>query len=362
MNESFFDKLPVSPFQLRVFLGSLICTFVMVALQFLGVRVPKIHMVFPHKVSIPAPSVFNSTVKKKLDKKVSNYSLQEGNPLVAQVSADETHDYDQAAAYAVIDFQNGNVIASKNLHERLPIASLTKIMTAITALDLASPTDTFTVSQTASEMIPTRIGVVPGERMTLEELLDAGLMTSANDAIQVIKEGIDQKYHEELFINAMNENAKVLGLSDSHFANPQGFDSADNYSSAADLAVLSQYALAHYPLIDQIVNKDYTQLQANQDHKQFDLYNWNGLLDVYPGAEGVKIGNTAAASYTTVVLANRENKKILVVLLGAPGVLERDLWASELLDLGYEQTLGLTAVAVTPDQLHAKYSTWKYWN
>jgi D-alanyl-D-alanine carboxypeptidase len=187
-------------------------------------------------------------------------------------------------------------------------------------------------------------------------------MTSANDAIQVIKEGVDQKYNADIFVRSMNENAQVLGLHDSHFANPQGFDSPDNYSSAADLATLSQYALSHYPLIDQIAKQDYVQLPANVDHKQFDLYNWNGLLDVYPGAEGIKIGNTGAAGYTTVVLANRENKKILVVVLGAPGVLERDLWASELLDLGYQQTMGLTAVDVTSDQLHEKYSTWKYWN
>lgn len=99
----------------------------------------------------------------------------------------------------------------------------------------------------------------------------------------------------------------------------------------------------------------------DDNHKQADLYNWNGLLGVYPGVKGVKIGNTEDAGYATTVLAEREGKKILVVLLGAPGVLQRDLWPSMLLDIGFEK-LGLKPIGITEDQLRAKYSTWKYWN
>ena len=101
---------------------------------------------------------------------------------------------------------------------------------------------------------------------------------------------------------------------------------------------------------------------SNENHKQFDLYNWNGLLDVYPDVHGVKIGNTAAAQKTTIVYSTRGGKKLVAVVLGAPDITKRDLWAAKLLDIGYQQTLGLPPVNVTEEQLAAKYSTWHYWN
>ncbi len=248
------------------------------------------------------------------------------------------------------------------MSKKEPIASLTKIMSAVVALDLVSPDKEFTVSPKASTIEPTRIGVIPGQKFKMSELLEAGLMTSANDAIEVVREGVDDVYKEPVFVKAMNQKATYVGLKNSHFANPQGFDSVQNYSSAEDLAILARYALTEYPLISQIVKNDYAYMPETATHKQYDLYNWNGLIDVYPNISGVKIGNTDDAGMTTVVVSERQGKKILVVLLGAPGVLERDLWAADLLDLGFEKTLGLSAIAVTPDQLHAKYSSWHYWN
>lgn len=86
------------------------------------------------------------------------------------------------------------------------------------------------------------------------------------------------------------------------------------------MAVLSYYALKNYPLLAEIVKKDYVRLPANEYHKQFDLYNWQGLLGVYPNVFGLKIGNTDAAGTTTSIAAERDGKRILVVLLGAPDV------------------------------------------
>lgn len=88
------------------------------------------------------------------------------------------------------------------------------------------------------------------------------------------------------------------------------------------------------------------------------LYNWNGLVGVYPHIIGVKIGNTGKAGKTTIVLSERENKKLLVVALGAPGIIERDLWASQLLDAGYHDILGLPAIDITEYDLRQKYATW----
>ena len=150
------------------------------------------------------------TIKPKLHQRPSTFSLKEDSSFIPQTFAAE--DFEQLSAYALIDLDSGEIIKQKNGKERLPIASLTKVMTAVVALDLASPTDMITVDQQAASMIPTKIGIVPGETMSLEELLHASLMTSANDATQQIKNGIDAKYHDQIFVKSMNEKANFLNL------------------------------------------------------------------------------------------------------------------------------------------------------
>ena len=304
-------------------------------------------------------SVFDN-LKPKLEEKVNSFKLKKSTSLIPQAYA--ASDYENAKAYAVVDLDTGAIITEKDGDIPYSIASLTKVMTAIVALDLASPDESFTISQTAADMEPTKIGVVAGETMTLNELLHASLLTSANDATEVIKEGIDAKYGEDVFIDAMNSKAAFIGMDHTRFANPQGFDDPNHYSTAHDLALLAHYAMNNYPLIREIVAKDYDFLPENEHHKQFDLYNWNGLLDVYPKTYGIKIGNTGEAGVTTMVASARGGKNIAVILLGAPGVLERDLWASQLLDVGYEQTIGLDPIVVTEEELRAKYATWQYFN
>lgn len=330
-------------------------TFTMVTLQLFGAHLPRI-------IS-PLPKDKPDTMKEllpMLHATPNTYSLKKPINFVGSAYASDA--VDQANAYAVLDYDTGRIIAEKDGQNQVPIASLTKIMTAVVALDLAKPTDVFTVTKTAADEVPTKIAVEPGQKFTLDELLHASLMTSANDATEVIRDGVDHKYNDTIFIQAMNAKAQFLGLKHTHFMNPQGFDNDAHYSSAEDLAVLAHYALTNYPEIAGIVNQDFAHLDANQHHPKEDLYNWNGLLDVYPNVSGVKIGNTDAAQMTTIVLSERAGKKILVVLLGAPSILDRDLWASQLLDLGFEQTMGLPPINVTEDQLRAKYATWRYGN
>jgi D-alanyl-D-alanine carboxypeptidase len=351
----------------KSFLISMVATFLMAALSHFGVganllqiggdfATQKAGMINPQPTKVD----HIQNLIPKLDSKKNSFNLIKEKLLIppAQASAN----FYQANSFIVIDFDSGKVLDEKDSDKKVPIASLTKVMSSVVALDLAGPQDLMEVSQRASKTAPTKMGVVPGQRWTLEQLLNAALLTSANDAIEVMREGVDKHEGYPIFVKAMNKKAELLNLKNSHFTNPQGFDNTEHYSSAADLAILSHYAIQNYPLISEVAKKDYQYYSEDQNHKQADLYNWNGLLGTYPGVMGLKIGNTENASYTTIVLSEREGKKVLIVLLGAPGILERDLWASELLDQGFSKLSSLPPVNITEDQLKAKYKTWKYFN
>lgn len=352
-----FDRAGFETLNWRVFIISVVVGFIFAALQHFGIQ---------FQLQLPSIPAANQSVKNaidiiqpKLEEKKDQYKVKKQSSLIPQSYA--SSDVDKASAYAVVDFNTGDVISEKDISRQLPIASLTKIMTAVVTLDLVSPDDVFSVSERAADEIPTKMGLPAGDKLTVKELLHALLMTSANDAAEVLAEGVNVKYGQDIFIQAMNNKAKFLHLNNTHFENPQGFDADEHYSSAEDLVILAHYALTHYSLISEIVKKDYQFIPANGYHRQMDLYNWNGLLDVYPDTIGVKIGNTDKAGMTTVVVSNRNSKKLIAVVLGAPGVLERDLWASQLLDAGYQVNMGLPPVNVTETQLRDKYSTWKYW-
>lgn len=361
MYNDILNQLKISRHQIKVFVGTMIAMFIMMTFHYLGVHSAFKSPTFNTLIQKKADAM--DAVRPKLQQKNNNFKLKKETMVMQQAYAEVTPAaYDQATAYAVVDLDTGKILAEKNGDQALPIASITKIMTAIVALDLASPNEQFTVTDQAAAMPPTKLVLEKGEKMTLEELLNASLMTSANDATEEIRDGVNEKYHDDIFVKAMNDKAKFLGLKHSHFTTPQGFDYVNNASSPEDLAILTQYALKNYPVIAEIVKKDYQLLPASNNHKQLDLYNWNGLLDVYPDIQGMKIGNTTNAGYTTAVVSARGGKRIFVALLGAPGVLERDLWTAQLLDEAYTQTLGLPPVTVTQDQLEAKYATWRYGN
>ncbi len=352
MNNFDFTKLPWRGF----FIG-LVITFLVTSLHLTNL-LPNLNF-SDSKQSVEKISVFPK-IRELLYKNKNTFRLNKKSAFIQKAYAAPADIY--AESFITVDLDTGEIIGERRMNQRLPIASLTKIMTSVVALDLANKDEEFLVSQKASHIEPTKIGVVPGERMNLEELINAALLTSANDAIQVIKEGIDNKYNEEIFIKAMNEKAKFLGLNNTSFDNPQGFDGPNNFSTSEDLAILSAYALDNYPLIEAVAKKDYEYLAKNQNHKQFDLQNWNGLIGVYPGTIGLKIGNTDDAGKTTVVVSQRGGKRILSVVLGTPDILERDLSASKLLDQGYLETLGLPPVNVTQEQLEKKYQSWQYFD
>lgn len=335
----------------------------MMSLHYMGVP-------SPFKAKITHPAVQNKAeaateeamkkVRPQLQKQKNDFKLKKESRLfLPEANAEELPaTYDTASGYIVADLESGKILAGKNADQHMPVASITKIMTAIIALDLASPSEQITITDNAAAYPPSKINVVPGEKMTLEELLNASLLASANDATESILEGVNAKYKADIFVRAMNEKAVLLGMKNTHFTNPQGFDFQDNGSSPADLAILTSYALKNYPLIAQIVQKDYQYLPANEYHHENNLYNWNGLIGVYPDTIGMKIGNTNAAGFTTTVVSNRGGKKLFAALLGAPGIRERDMWTAQLLDEAYKQAFNFDPINITEEQLQEKYDSW----
>lgn len=333
---------------IKIFLISLSLTFLMTAIP-LGFRQTWVKPAF-QQVDVL------EQMKPLLEARPNHFQIKK--EYVPDVSENQSG-AEQSSAYAVVDMEGGQVIASKNLSKKLPIASLTKIMTSVVALDLVRPGEQFSVPHNATLQVPTKVMLRAGETYRLENLLKFALISSANDAAEVIKEGIDNKFGQGTFIKAMNLKAKFLGLKNTRFANAKGYDNNENFSSAEDLSILSAYALTEYPEIAGIVSREYEDLTGGIDYR-FYLNNWNGLLGVYPGVSGIKIGNTRNAGHTTVVASEREGRKILAVVLGAPGIMERDLWAARLLDLGFTKTAGLKPVNITRNQLQAKYDSWQY--
>ncbi|MBI2337713.1 D-alanyl-D-alanine carboxypeptidase [Candidatus Daviesbacteria bacterium] len=334
---------------IRIFSTGLLLTFLMVVMPHLGISKRLIN-------PMPKPVGILEQVKTKLETRQNYFQIKK--QLISAVFAGS--DYEEARAYTVADLSSGQIITAKNPSKRLPVASLTKIMTAIVALDLTKPDEKFSVSEKAASQIPTKVMLKEGEVFSILDLLKHMLISSANDSAEVIKEGIDLKYEPGTFIKAMNLKAQILGLKNTHFTNAEGYDDSNHFSSTEDLTTLSAYALKEYPEIAQIVSKPFEDLTKNATDLRFYLNNWNGLIGVYPNVSGVKIGNTGKAGHSTIVVSEREGSKILAVLLGAPGVLERDLWTAELLDLGFNKVAGLKPVGVTEDQLQSKYETWKY--
>ncbi len=258
-----------------------------------------------------------------------------------------------------VNYDTGEVYYSQNSAARMRIASITKLMTSMVAMDLVSMDEKFTVEQAATEVEPTVIGVRVGDQLTTRELIEGGLLTSGNDAMAVLAEGVGKKYSGDttLFIAAMNEKAKQIGMKNTQFDNPQGYDGPNHYSTVEDVVYMARYALKNYPELAKIVTRKDTYLEPTTTHRGINLPNWNMLINTYPGADGVKIGNTGEAGHTTVASSTRNGKRVLAVVLGAEGILERDMSAAELLNVGFA-SLGITPFPMTEDILRERIKDW----
>ena len=238
-----------------------------------------------------------------------------------------------ARAAIVIDARDGMVMYAKHPDAERAIASTTKLMTALLALEQAKPSDVFTAPAYNAMSAESRINLREGERMTVHDLLEALLLESANDAAVTIAEGVSGS--REAFVEEMNDRAADLGLEHTSYANPIGLDEAGNYSSARDLAALARVLLQR-PRFARIVDMPEAELESGARPRV--VANRNDLIAAYPWVSGVKTGYTANAGNVLVGSAEGPGgARVISVVLGEPTETARNSETLALLRWGLTQ-------------------------
>lgn len=215
-------------------------------------------------------------------------------------------------ASLVEDINSGQVLYSKDPEERVPIASTTKIMTALVAKNYFKPDDALTVPD-LSGIIGSSMGLKTGEQMTFQNLLYGMLLNSGNDAAYTIASNYPGGV--TAFVAAMNNKALEMNLTHTHFDNPIGYDSPDHFSSASDLAKVS-ILLVNDPTLSQIVDTKQAVVASVDGKIVHNLENLNELLGE-DGVVGVKTGTTPLAKENFVGLVDKNNQRILTIVLGS---------------------------------------------
>lgn len=235
----------------------------------------------------------------------------------------------EASSCILMDIDSGRILYSKNINEKRAMASTTKIMTAIIALELGNIEDLVTISENSAGTEGSSIWLESGEILTLEELLYGLMLNSGNDAAVAIAEHIGGSV--EGFTKLMNDKAKEIGAENTNFANPHGLHDDKHYTTAYDLALITRYAL---------LNTDFKKIVSTTKKtipwfgKEWDrqLYNRNKLLWQLEGADGVKTGYTKKAGRCLVASATRNDQHLLSVVLSSPSIFEE---SKRLLEYGF---------------------------
>jgi serine-type D-Ala-D-Ala carboxypeptidase (penicillin-binding protein 5/6) len=241
-------------------------------------------------------------------------------------------------AYVVENGTTGELLAGQDARERVPIASITKLMTVLLTVERTRPSDVVTVSARAADVGESSANLRAGERLTVRELLEAALIQSANDAADALADYVGEG-SEEHFVALMNQRARQLGLRDTHYVRPDGLDATGHVSSAHDVTLLARI-LMHRPLVRQIVRQQAATISGGRT-----LHTWNDLLSSYPGIFGVKTGHTSAAGWNEVAAARRGAVTVYATLLGSPDRGERNDDLAKLLDWGFSRYRSARVVA-----------------
>ncbi len=255
--------------------------------------------------------------------------MQSGNWLIAPaLAAPQIH----SRYYCLVDGDTCQPIVSKNADQPRPIASTTKIMTGILAVEYADMDEIATVSPYADRTAEFTIGLRAGQELPLGELMKATLIKSSNDAAVVLAEHIAGD--EALFAHMMSLKAFAIGAMHTHFINASGLPAEDAYSTAYDLAIMGRYALSK-PLVAKLVAMPQAQFKHPAYREPLTIRNTNGLITSYPGITGIKTGTANESGKCLVASASRPGRNLIAVVLKSG---DRTGDCARLLNYGFNQS------------------------
>lgn len=245
----------------------------------------------------------------------------------------------EAKSAVLMEADTGTILYAKHASEKLPPASMTKIMTMLLIMDALksgkiSPKEKVRTSEHAASMGGSQIFLEPGETMTVNEMLKAIAIGSANDASMAMAEKIGGS--EGSFVRMMNEKAKELGLKDTHFENPTGLPEENHYSTAIDMAKMARALLQYGKRVTKYTGRYEDYLRENTD-KKFWLVNTNRLVKFYPGVDGLKTGFTSEAKFCLTATAKKNGMRVIAVVMGTPSSKERNAEVTNMLDYAFSQ-------------------------
>ena len=267
----------------------------------------------------------------------------ENQPAVQAITPAGTRDFDLPCQAAIlVDEDSGTVLYEKNADEQRPIASITKVMALLLTFQALEEgkihlDDVVPVSEHAYSMGGSQIWLEPGEQMTLNDMLKAICVSSANDAAVAVAEFVGGS--EPAFVQMMNERAAELGMTSTHFENACGLDQEGHLSSARDVAIMSREMLLHHTEV-----RDYCSIWTDTLRDgATQLVNTNKLLKSYSGITGLKTGTTSKAGVCISASAERNGLRLIAVVLGSASGKERFEAATTLLDYGFANYENVTA-------------------
>lgn len=260
-------------------------------------------------------------------------------PFTSEANEKQKASLDMKAPSAIlIERDTGTVLFEKESNKQLPPASMTKIMTMILIMEeidkkTLSLDDKVRTSERAASMGGSQIFLEEGEEMTVDHLLKAIAVASANDASVALAEHIEGS--EEEFVKRMNKKVKELGLKDTHFVNSTGLPAENHYSSAHDMALMAKELLKHEEITNYTsIYEDY--LREDSD-KKFWLVNTNRLVKLYPGVDGLKTGYTSEAKYCLTATAKKDDMRLITVVMGAESPKERNSEITKMFDYAFSR-------------------------
>jgi D-alanyl-D-alanine carboxypeptidase (penicillin-binding protein 5/6) len=237
-----------------------------------------------------------------------------------------------ARGYYLIDYESGQVLAESNADQRLEPASLTKLMVAYGVFHALKDgriklTDEVTISRHARNQNGSRMFVEAGSKVKVEDLIQGMIVQSGNDATVALAEHVAGS--EPVFVDLMNQYAQQLGMANTHFENSPGMPAPEHYTTARDIAVLSQALIREYPnYYKWYSQREFTWNRITQPNR-------NGLLERDPTVDGLKTGHTESAGYCLVSSAKRDGMRLISVVMGAPSVRAREEASAALLNYGF---------------------------